>query len=521
MDGKDGNGLDRAAAGAARALRGARSVAVVGHIDADGITAASIASTALARAGVEHEVRFVKKLDEAEVERINADPHELVWLVDLGSGSFSRLDRAKVVVSDHHRPDTAPPRGQADLFSFGGHHVNPHLFGVDGSSELSGAGTTYLVARAMDPASTDLAALAVVGAVGDLQDSGEGRLVGCNRRILDDAVASGRVRARTDLRLFGRETRPLHSFIQFSTDPALLPALRATQEATFRRADAADDDDRALCVDFLAGLGIELREGERWRSWGGLSADERRTVASELCTRLLDCGRGAGAVRRLVGEVYELDPLLVDAPPGWLREGPGAASEDGSAWRPSARALLDAKELATLLNACGRHDHADVGLAVCRGDRGEALAAALRLQDDHRAALKAALRLVREDPRFAVREESGLPTLRYFHGQDQIEDTIVGIVAGMLLGSEVPPDRPLFAFADATDGTAVVKVSARGTRELVRKGLDLSTVMRTASEAVGGTGGGHNVAAGAAVPAGREEEFLHRADQLLRDQLSG
>jgi len=511
--------FERAAGEAAAALRRARSVTVVAHIDADGITAGAIAAAALSRAGVEHEVRFAKKLDEVEVARINADDRELVWLVDLGSGSFSTLDRAKVVVSDHHRPDAAPPKGQADLFAFGGHHVNPHLFGLDGATEVSGAGATYAVAKAMDARSTDLAALAIVGAVGDLQDNAEGRLVGYNRRILDDAVAAGRVRARTDLRLFGRQTRPLHSFLQFSTDPALLPVLRSTQ-ISFRRADLADDEDRLLCLDFLSELGIELRDGERWRTWGGLSDEERRRVASELCARLLDCGQGARAVRRLVGEAYELDPRLVNAPEGWLNEGAGVDVDD-QAWRPNARALLDAKELATLLNACGRHERAAVGLAVCLGDRGEKLNEALQLQDDHRAALKAALRLVREDPRFAVRQDDAMPTLRYFHGQDQIEDTIVGIVAGMLLGSEVPADRPLFAFAQATDDAGWVKVSARGTRELVRRGLDLSAVLRTASSAVGGSGGGHNVAAGAAVPTGREEEFLRRADELLRAQLSG
>ncbi|HMB50073.1 MAG TPA: DHHA1 domain-containing protein, partial [Natronoarchaeum rubrum] len=38
--------------------------------------------------------------------------------------------------------------------------------------------------------------------------------------------------------------------------------------------------------------------------------------------------------------------------------------------------------------------------------------------------------------------------------------------------------------------------------------------------AVGGDGGGHDVAAGATVPAGTEAEFVERADEIVGDQLS-
>lgn len=518
---RDTRGFERAAEQAAMALKRAKRVLVVGHIDADGITASSIASAALHREGVEHTVRFVKKLDEAEIARINAYEADLVWLVDLGSGSFSRLDPSKVVVTDHHRPDPSASRIKVDLFSFAAHHVNPHLYGMDGSAEISGAGTAYAVAKAMDPRNRDLAPLAIIGAVGDFQDNSESRLIGYNRTILEDAVSTGLLRAEIDLRLFGRETRPLHALIQFSTDPALLPVLRSTQ-AAFRRADCADDEDNMLCMEFLRSMEVETKEGDRWRSWNRLGLEEKRRVASELCRRLLDCGKGTATVRRLVGEVYCLAPGLPGTPPLWKVDelGPEIGAGGGT-WHPNARALMDAKEFATLLNACGRHDRPEVGKAVCLGDRGEALAEALRNQDSHRESLKRAIRLVKEGGENGIREDACCPSLRYFHGQDLIEDTIVGIVAGMLLGSpEVPSDRPLFAFAQASDGTCTLKVSARGTRDLVRRGLDLSAVMRVASESVGGSGGGHNIAAGATIPEGTEKAFLTKANEQIQKQLT-
>jgi RecJ-like exonuclease len=97
----------------------------------------------------------------------------------------------------------------------------------------------------------------------------------------------------------------------------------------------------------------------------------------------------------------------------------------------------------------------------------------------------------------------------------------VGIVAGMALGADgVRRDRPIVAFASVDAGeNGEVKVSARGSHTLVRQGLDLSTVMREAARSVGGDGGGHDVAAGATIPAGTRAAFIDAADDLVADQL--
>jgi single-stranded-DNA-specific exonuclease len=471
-------GAFRAAAEeAARVLRGAASVAVVAHIDADGVSAGSIAGKALDRAGIRHAVRFIKKLDENEVKLIDADPADAVWLVDLGSSMISKFSHRNVVVADHHIPEAdggKERRGGNDLFSYGTDavHVNPHLFGIDGAIEVSGAGVTYTIARGMDPRNTDLAPLAVVGAVGDLQDSASCHLVGYNRRILEEGATAGLVRAVKDLRIFGRETRPVARMLQFSTDP-MLPGLTNDGEG---------------CTRFLGRLGVPLTEGDKWRAWVDLTEEERRTVASALANLLLDAGSGARAVRRLVGEVYLLE-----------RETLGTE-------------LHDAKEYSTLLNACGRYGKAEIGLRICQGDRDEALAQGIRLQQNHRGNLADAITMVKD---LGV-ERRG--SLQYFHGRDVILDSIVGIVAGMVLGSgEVPSDVPIIAFAYAEDET--VKVSARGTRELVRGGLDLARAIKLAAESVGGAGGGHNIAAGASIAMGREEDFLASIEPVIAAQL--
>ena len=56
--------------------------------------------------------------------------------------------------------------------------------------------------------------------------------------------------------------------------------------------------------------------------------------------------------------------------------------------------------------------------------------------------------------------------------------------------------------------------------ELVEKGLNLSTAIKHAATALDGVGGGHNIAAGATIPKGKEEEFLEILEREIKTQLS-
>lgn len=119
--------------------------------------------------------------------------------MDLGSAVASRLEGVRCIITDHRILD---PSLGSERNADG--HVNPHMFSIDGSSEISGSGVTYLVAKMMGRQNRDLSPLAVVGAVGDFQESAHGRLVGYNRHILDDAISTDLLREERDVRLFGR-----------------------------------------------------------------------------------------------------------------------------------------------------------------------------------------------------------------------------------------------------------------------------------------------------------------------------
>src|SRR3990170_8538258 len=157
-------------------IRAAPSAHVYGHIDSDGITGAAIASESLARAGVEHEVSFLKKLDEAALIAIKGESPPVAWFCDFGAGLYDKMDGLTAVITDHHVPveREIPREARANLAAFADAQdsvlmLNPHLLG-EGSDAASGAGTTYLVAKAMDARNTDLAGIAIVGAVADMQE---------------------------------------------------------------------------------------------------------------------------------------------------------------------------------------------------------------------------------------------------------------------------------------------------------------------------------------------------------------
>lgn len=489
----DVEGFESGAADAAERIKNAGSALVIAHIDADGITAASIASIALQREGIDHEVKFIKKLDPPMLQSVLDEKYDVLWFVDLGSGMYSKMDE-RCIVADHHRPDSMERE----------RHVNPHLYGIDGSSEVSGSGVTYAISVAMNVNNRDLSALAIVGAVGDFQESAHSRLTGYNHKIVEDAVEYAGMTAEVDIRTFGKQTKPLPILFQYSTDPKLIDYI--TDQI----------DDRESCIKFFTELGIDLNETVYWTQ---LDRVGKATIVSALVNRMIDRGRGVTDVKKLLGEIYTIPENTVGTPENWIMNLP----ED---MRISARVLFDAKEFATLLNACGRHELPEVGMEVCKGDRSEYLMKALNQQNGHRESLKTAIELVKLGEENGIREEvSGvsLHNIRFFHGGKKIKDTILGIITGMLLNSpEVQcSDKPLIAFADSSDGSNMLKVSGRGTKEMVDHGLDLSLAMIKSSKECGGTGGGHNIAAGASVPYGKENEFLLKLDRLIGQQING
>jgi single-stranded-DNA-specific exonuclease len=327
--------------------------------------------------------------------------------------------------------------------------------------------------------------------VGDRQLR-DGELVGANRQIIAEGVEVGVLHERTDIAFYGKQTRPLPKLLEYADD-VRIPGFTHDEQGAIAFLSALDSNPDA---------DLTLRERGEWRRWVDLHREEQQQLMSAIVQHAIKRGVSHEAIDNLIGTSY----LLPEEPEG--------------------TELRDASEFSTLLNSTARYDCAEIGFAVARGDRDIALYHARELRSNHKRRLSEGLELFKREG--VTHEEY----IQWFDAGGRIRDTIVGIVAGMALGSKgISADRPIIAFATKTDGgtdstpgsetgeSAERKVSARGTSQLVQQGLDLAVVMHEAAEAVGGGGGGHDAAAGATIPADCEMSFIESVDQLVAGQL--
>ncbi len=447
--------------------RGAE-ILVAGHNDADGLSSIGVVAGGLLDLGAKFIARSVFRLEEF-IEVMGEHNGRMIILVDMGGGSIGELrsifKEAKLVIIDHHQPDQR-------AVEEGWKHVNPHLFGIDGESEVSAAGVAYLVMRNIVPNPHRYAPLAVVGSLGDLQDKGEKRrLVGLNEEIVSDAVKGSQLSVREDFILYGRESKPIHQALASSQSP-YLPGLSG---------------DEAACLSLLIEAGIEVRDGDKWRTIADLAEEEKSKLYNAIVSYLVKNNQPVEPVRDLIGTVYE---LVSESPSSGLR---------------------DAREYSQLLNACGKTNNSWLGVAVAMGYRGWVLKEAQRVVEQYRAMLKKSLD-------FASKNLEQMYHIMVLRVGPEIDVRQVSSVASILSSSKlIPADKPLIVVGQ--EG-GIVKVSARASPKLVSKGVNLGLVMREAASKFAGRGGGHRIAAGAEIPADRLTLFLLEVDRLIGETLS-
>ena len=446
---------------------------VFSHLDADGVAAAGIIGKALLRLDARFRLRVTQWVDEKIVGEISSDKPHLVILTDFGSGYLDllgeKLPGFKIVILDHHQIT-----GNADNENVV--QVNPHLHDIDGATDVSGSGVAYFVAKALDPDNMNLASVAIVGALGDMQDKNEDRrLHGLNELIVNDALSTKLIIVEKDLTFFGRETRPIHKALAATTNP-FIPGL-------------SGEEDKSLA--FLASLDIKPKEGERWRALRDLTQDEKKRLSSALADHLISKGLHF-EVENLIGNVYVL-----------TQEEP---------WTP----LRDAREFALVLNSTGRLDRSSLGIALCMGDRGLALEEANKVLEEYRKNISKYLSWVMEKPE-RIREFENIYVV---YGENSVNEKIIGTISSILVSGLENPEKPLIAFSIIQEENAS-KFSARTNDLALSKGVNLGTVMHIASEKYGGKGGGHNVAAGAQVPIDKIDSFIKTVDELVGRQLKG
>jgi RecJ-like exonuclease len=443
-------------------------IRIVSHHDADGICSAAIIARALAREGKPFHLSFIKQLYEDVIKELANEEHRLIVFLDMGSGQLEMIQEhllngnTKIVVLDHHRM-------QGEITSDDLIHLNPVEYGIE--ENISGSGTSYIVARAINPGNRELSQLAIIGAIGDSQIGAIGShwgLFGLNKEILKDAESTGKIRVSKGLRLWGRTTRPIHKALEYSMDP-YIPGISGSESGA---------------VHFLQELGIEIRNKDgSWKSLSSLTKPEMKKLTTGIIKERIR--ENHDNPEWVFGEVYDL--LDKDE-------------------------LKDANEFATILNSAGKQDMGYVGVALCLNNK-EYHPLVEKMLSKYRREIGKSLRWVEKNPE-SIRTTDNA---NYVLAGSSIPETIISNVVSIMHRSDMLPetekDKPVFALVNKESGD--IKVSARASDQAVENGLSLQEVLSGCVSIIGGEGGGHAGAAGASIPKGSEESFINSIEEIL------
>jgi len=178
----------------------------------------------------------------------------------------------------------------------------------------------------------------------------------------------------------------------------------------------------------------------------------------------------------------------------------------GDAYILNGELVKDVYDFTNTVNSCGKLGVPGLGLAVCLRygpSREEAESKRFEYSAQILGAFHDAISRVRE-----------CGSLRYV---DICCSDVTGAIASTII-RYVMPDKPVIVL-NRENGS--VKISARGTADLIGRGLDLAAALREGALQAGGNGGGHKIASGGMIPTGHEDEFLAAVDGIIGRQLNG
>ena len=449
------------AAEAFKAIDKKEVIRLVSHLDADGISACAVMIKLLNNDNRKYSVSIVQQLNKGMISQLASEPYNCFIFTDIGSGVLSDINETlkgrKVFILDHHSTE----KTEAENVVF----VNPHTCGIDGGKEISGAGVVFKFACAVDKGMEELAHIAIIGAIGDLQE--QNGFLRLNEEILKIAVEKGKIKVTKGLRLFGTQTKPLHKVLEYCTDP-YIPGVSGSESGA---------------IQFLYQVGIDPKNGNGWKKIVHLDEEDmKRLVTGIIMKRLNEANPDD-----VLGNIYILPHEEEESP------------------------TRDAKEFATLLNACGRLGKASYGIGACLGDR-KIKQQAIRCMADYKKEIVNALNWYNDNKfsddifwgnRFVI-----------INAKDKVMSTMIGTLASILSKSNLMASNNfILSMARALDGST--KVSLRTANNL-NGALDLKKIIEDLIAGIGNAeAGGHQNAAGAIIPTEKESMFIEAAKEAL------
>ena len=411
----------------------------------------------LKRESMNYVISIVQQLKEKILQKLVEEDYETFFFTDIGSGQIkdirALLKGKKIFIFDHHKIE----EDDKNIV-----HVNPELFNLSGSTEISGAGVSYLFYKALT-AKKNMAHIAVVGAIGDVQENNG--FLKLNNEILEDAKKNKLLEVKKGLRIFGLNTKPLYKALQFSTWP-VIPGVTGSESGS---------------IQFLQELGINPKYRNKWRMFSQLTEREIKKLTSGIIVRRFEKDRPED----VFGPIY----ILINE-----QEGP----------------TKEAREYATLLNACGRLDKASFGLGACLGDEQSKLKAITVLKNYKKELVNALNWFERNRGTTNIIESEGVVII---NAKSAIRDTLIGTIASILSKSNRYREGTCILSMARNPEDDTTKLSLRIVGN--ENDIDLKQVLKLMVLSVKGDYGGHKRAAGGRIPQDMEEEFIKNAIDVL------
>ncbi|MFA5176278.1 MAG: DHH family phosphoesterase [Candidatus Nanoarchaeia archaeon] len=450
-------------------------IKLISHRDADGICSAAIASAAFKREGLKFSISTVKQLTKKKLEELKNEDYKVYFFTDLGSGSIhfmKEILKEKIIfILDHHIIDKELLKENSENIFI----VNPHLFDIDGSFEVSGAGVTYIFFKNLNEKNIDLAHLALIGALGDIQaydtnEYNEDKFSYLNQRILEDAISVKKIKVERGLRMFGAQTKPLHRLLEYSTDP-YIPGITGSEENASQ---------------LLNELGIPAKNPEnKFRRLCDLSDEEIKKLTTAIILKRMGSEKNPDDV---LGDIY----TLVDE------------AEDS--------VTRNAKEFATLLNACSKMGKPSLGIGVCLNDSISKEKANLLLLDYKKEIIKALNWFYSKRKTETIQEGPGYVLI---NSEDNLKDTMIGTLTSMITKSNLYPNGTIIMTVGHTlDGCLKASIRGIDTKKDLRKLVESISEKLPLKDA---EFGGHGEAAGCILSLEQEKDFLSTAIQVLKE----
>jgi len=430
------------------------TIRIISHLDADGISSAAIITKALKRLNRKFALTVVKQLSSITLSQFKLESYKVFLFVDLGSGNLAEIKEAinakKIIILDHHQPQKI----ENDFI-----HLNPMLFGLDGNKDVSGAGLAYLFAKSLDEKNKDLSTLALVGAIGDNQDSGG--FTSINKIILEDAEPY--LEIATGLRMFGTQTKPLYKILQYSTDP-YIPGITGNERAA---------------KEFLQELNISPE-----KKLIHLNENEMKNLVTSIILQRLGSEENPDDV---LGPVYLLKSEQEESP------------------------TRDLREFATLLNSCGRLNKYSLGIAACMHDK-NLKQAAINVLNEYKKEIIYSLNWFYSNKEKRIELEN----LVIINAEGHIKDTIIGTLTSMIAKSNLYPENTvIISLAHSADENTKISIRCSDCKN---KNINLKEFLDSITSKMGFQAGGHRNAAGALIPQEREAEFIELAKSFSEEK---